>query len=507
MNREEFISTLRSEIVEMVANQLSTKAMRYGYSDVPLQGSIQWRPLVLIIGNYSSGKSSLINEFLGGTIQATGQAPTDDCFTVITYDDTVPASEGIRVTEERDGKALLNDPEYPFTSLRKQGQRFASHFRIKKVNSPFLKDLAIIDTPGMLDSVTERDRGYNYQEVIADLAQKSGLILVLFDAHKAGTVREAHMSIRETLNFATFEDRVVFVLNRIDECTTFNDLLRVYGTLCWNLSQITGRKDIPMIRLTYSPQVAAKNLATCTASDGPNAFLPLLENQRENLKQMILDTPRKQLDHLAAYYETHAERLSHYLEAVASFRERCRSHRVRKLFTGFLVGVLGWGLTVFLTTSFGLGALGLHMLSLIGGVVGVVLLLIWGSAVQPRMEATFKERLIEDAESLTSLKDQTRRDSWDAIRDRVVAHLRETKVKYSLYEIRRDSDVIQRRYEKTAKEIREVMSNFPSLTPTELAELTAPILTFDDRDDYFQYLFEYDLMDPTRLILESERYN
>ena len=42
------------------------------------------------------------------------------------------------------------------------------------------------------------------------------------------------------------------MLNWIDECSSLNDLLRVYGTLCWNLSQITGRKDIPMIRLTYS---------------------------------------------------------------------------------------------------------------------------------------------------------------------------------------------------------------------------------------------------------------
>ena len=41
-----------------------------------------------------------------------------------------------------------------------------AHFRLKKVNSTFLEQLAIIDTPGMLDSVSERDRGYNYQEVI-----------------------------------------------------------------------------------------------------------------------------------------------------------------------------------------------------------------------------------------------------------------------------------------------------------------------------------------------------
>ena len=119
-------------------------------------------------------------------------------------------SDAVRVTEERDGKFLLNDPEYPFESLKKHGQRFAAHFRLKKVNAPFLKTLAIIDTPGMLDSITERDRGYRYQEIIGDLAQIADLVLVLFDPHKAGTVREAHESLRETLPARTFEDRVLF---------------------------------------------------------------------------------------------------------------------------------------------------------------------------------------------------------------------------------------------------------------------------------------------------------
>jgi GTPase SAR1 family protein len=309
MNRENLLSTLHTEIVDFVTNHLTPPALRYEYTDMPLETSIKWRPLVLIIGNYSSGKSSLINEFLGAKIQDTGQAPTDDSFTVLTFDDTVPPEEGIRVVEERDGNALINDPEYPFLTLKKQGHRFAAHFRLKKVNSPFLKDLAIIDTPGMLDSITERDRGYNYQEVIGDLAHKAALVLVLFDAHKAGTVREAYTSIRETLAASTSEDRVIFVLNRIDECTSFTDLLRVYGTLCWNLSQTTGRKDIPMIHLTYSPHVA--NL-THSGKDGEISYLPLLENQRESLKQTILNSPSRRLDHLAAYVETTGERLAQY---------------------------------------------------------------------------------------------------------------------------------------------------------------------------------------------------
>jgi EH domain-containing protein 1 len=315
MHRDSYIESLRSELLDLVEEHLSPIALRYGYSEVPLESNIKWRPLVLVLGNYSSGKSTLINDFLGMKIQATGQAPTDDSFTVITYGEPDHDPETVQVVETRDGKFLLNDPEYPFETLKRYGQRFAAHFRLKKVNSPFLENLAIIDTPGMLDSITERDRGYDYQEVIGDLAQMADLVLVLFDPHKAGTVRETHTSLRDTLPAKTFEDRVLFVLNRIDECASLIDLLQVYGTLCWNLSQMTGRKDIPPIRLTYS----AHAMATPPGELGQDLdYLRYLANQRTELKEAVLQAPRYRLDNLATFVETHGERLSHLLEALVS---------------------------------------------------------------------------------------------------------------------------------------------------------------------------------------------
>lgn len=40
-------------------------------------------PFALILGNHSSGKSTFINYLLENNIQASGVAPTDDCFTII----------------------------------------------------------------------------------------------------------------------------------------------------------------------------------------------------------------------------------------------------------------------------------------------------------------------------------------------------------------------------------------------------------------------------------------
>ncbi len=83
--RENYINALHTELLEMVEKHLTPVAVRYGYSEVPLEATIKWRPLVL--GNNSSIKSALINEFLGSDMQKTGQAPTDDSSTILTYDD------------------------------------------------------------------------------------------------------------------------------------------------------------------------------------------------------------------------------------------------------------------------------------------------------------------------------------------------------------------------------------------------------------------------------------
>ncbi|MDA8139888.1 MAG: dynamin family protein [Desulfobacteraceae bacterium] len=469
MYRDNYIKALRTEMLEMVAQKLTPVAMRHGYSDVPLETNIKWRPQVLVLGGYSSGKSTLINDFLGAKIQATGQAPTDDSFTVITYDDNLPEGTPIQTTETRDGKFLLNDSEYPFETLKKHGQRFAAHFRLKKVNSPFLKNLAIIDTPGMLDSITERDRGYNYQEVIGDLAQIADLVLVLFDPHKAGTVREIHTSLRETLPSRTFEDRVLFVLNRIDECASMIDLLRVYGTLCWNLSQITGRKDIPMIHLTYSPQ----DISAPKADSHDLSYLRYLENQREELKKAVLHAPRYRLDNLAAFVETHGQRLAHLLEGIISFRERVRAFRAKSLVLAALAGI-GLGIAAFfLSMAFPpLAGIHIYVPAAIGVGVASMAMLIYGATMRRFLFNRFQENMLNSIDTLTPLNTQIRRDNWQSIRDLIHNHVRDTQGKYSLREVKREYGSVWKVYERGAKEIREALKELEGLPDDEEIEFS-----------------------------------
>lgn len=491
MYRENYFHSLRAELVEMVADHLTPVAMGYGYSETPLESGVKWRPQVLLLGNYSSGKSTLINELLQAYIQDTGQAPTDDSFTVITYDEDADDSQPVRVTDERDGKSLINHPDYPFESLKKHGDRFASHFRMKKVNSPFLKNLAIIDTPGMHDSSSERDRGYDYQEVVGSLAQMADLILILFDPHKAGTVREVRESIRKTLPARTFEDRVRFILNRVDECASLTDLLRVYGSLCWNLSQMTGRKDIPMIYLSYSPHAAT---AVSEGNLKNREYLPHLDNQRESLKKAILKAPVHHLDHLATFIETHGERLSHFLEGLISYRKKFRMFRLKNTGIGFLVSLIcgGAGILAMLTTNmaetvgpymkdlFGLEGLVQESVG-IGGIIAVICFILWMALVQRLFAKPFRRNLLRDLDSLTPLENQSRRDTWESVRDLARTYLQKTAGKFPLGQVKRQYADVRRICEEGSREIREALNELSSIKADEKNEISAPDAPVEDQ--------------------------
>ncbi|MDJ0721550.1 MAG: dynamin family protein [Desulfobacterales bacterium] len=460
MHRENYIESLRTELLDLVEEHLTPVALRYGYSEVPLESNIKWRPLVLVLGNYSSGKSTLINDFLGAKIQATGQAPTDDSFTVITHGGGGEDDDTIRVVEERDGKFLLNDPEYPFETLKRYGQRFIAHFRLKKVNSPFLENLAIIDTPGMLDSITERDRGYDYQEIIGDLAQMADLVLVLFDPHKAGTVRETHTSLRDTLPAKTFEDRVLFVLNRIDECASLIDLLQVYGTLCWNLSQMTGRKDIPPIRLTYSPHVL-QSPAGEPGTDQP--YLHYLDNQRLEVKEAVLQAPRFRLDNLATFVETHGERLSHLLEALLGYSRVARRFFWRHILISAAVSLLVGGGAVAAVVSAGFIGPVPNLMGAVGGGAAALFFVIWYLTGVRWLRRRFHRDQLRHLDRLTPLRNQTRRDSWQAVRDLVYLTLKRKDGRIARKEIKAEYEAVSRVSTEGSKDIREALNELASL--------------------------------------------
>lgn len=300
MNEKELQKQLQTKVKKKLEPLFARYKMDFGGID----STLKWKPLVLIIGNYSSGKSTLINELVGEDIQRTGQAPTDDSFTIITSD---PGCEGV----ETPGSTIVNDENMPFGHFKGYGNKLISHICMKQIASPMLENMAIIDSPGMLDSTSEKDRGYDYMKVLGEFAKLADLIVLMFDPHKAGTIKESYDVIRNTLPEKSGEDRIVFVMSRIDECDHLSDFTRSYGTLCWNMSQMTGRKDIPHIFLTYSPSVVDPE----TVAEG-------WPQEREELIGKIQKASSFRINHILEDIDRQVNELQMVSEAVGEFIKR-----------------------------------------------------------------------------------------------------------------------------------------------------------------------------------------
>ena len=414
MKDEKAAKALIKKLDKLLRSKMTPIYRRYGVSMQDVLTPLMWKPLVLVIGNYSSGKSTFINELLDMPVQRTGQAPTDDCFTILTS-----PGEG-ESEEEVPGGTVVNDERLPFAPLRPFGERLFSHLRLKKVKSPILDKFAIIDTPGMLDSVTEKDRGYDYLGVVGELARLADLIILMFDPHKAGTIIETYQAIRSTLPGTTSEDRVLYVLNRIDECDNVPDLVRSYGTLCWNLSQMTGRKDIPRIYLTF----AAKE------GDSPPQGVESWVSERDELKRAVATAPTMRINHVLQEAERGVRELDLQAEALAAFKNGFGVKTQKSLKVGMLLSLLvfwfgdlalklvaGFPQQTLLGSFFS-GAFDDKVLvfpSLAALLILALTAVVINSFIFPR----YKKNTLENLDSLIPFETAYKRDLWRRVRDRV----------------------------------------------------------------------------------------
>lgn len=413
---------LQHLVKDRVYQHLLPLFQKYNRDFGDLDAILKWKPMVLLIGNYSSGKSTLVNELAGADIQRTGQAPTDDAFTIITSDHE--ESQG----QEIPGSTLVNDKTLPFAKLKDHGEQFISHFRMKKVVAPALRDMAIIDSPGMLDSVTEKDRGYDYMAVISRLAKLADLVVLMFDPLKAGTIKETYTAIRDTLPESAGEDRIVFAMSRIDECDSMTDLVRSYGTLCWNLSQMTGRKDIPHIHLTYAPE-----------SNKSSMDLSPWASERDELKDKILNAPKFRVYHILQSIDRQVNELDLISLAMETFSRKVRVSAVSTLKFGLITSILAFFFTGLLaklfwgtpTESFieallaGSVTTG-HLTFPIAGITMTTLLSwLWLSKIRfPRLLKQYRQ----NPENLVRLQTQYKRNLWSKVSPHVRSLLSESHV-------------------------------------------------------------------------------
>jgi len=270
----------------------------------PLEKSSQKNtvlPFVFLLGNHSSGKSSFINYVCQRKVQTAGVAPTDDSFTII-----VPGPADV----DRDGPSFIGDPEMGFSGLRTFGPPLVHHTKLKIRSNTAIKNFMIVDTPGMIDSPMVRssgldryavmDRGYDFEGVCRWYAERADVILLFFDPDKPGTTGETLSILTNSL--VGLDHKLLIVLNKADQFKKIHDFARAYGSLCWNLSKVIQRKDLPIIYTMCLPQAyqshrqQEKGGAARPVEEGLGGGLADLEATREDVIREVLNAPKRRVD-------------------------------------------------------------------------------------------------------------------------------------------------------------------------------------------------------------------
>jgi len=252
------------------------KAYRYDYFfESPLLSDVEFdsKPQVLLIGQYSVGKTSFIRYLLGRDFpgQRIGPEPTTDRFTVL-----------INGPEERTipGNALSVHPDLPFRGLERFGVSFLSRFEGSQVPSSVLRSITLVDTPGILSGEKQRlNRGYDFTKVVMWFAERADLIILLFDAHKLDISDE----LKQTIDVLQgHEDKIRCILNKADQIDR-QSLMRVYGALLWSLGKTMSSPEVARVYVGSFWQEPLKNLDNAE----------LFESEEKDLMRDLAVLPRQ----------------------------------------------------------------------------------------------------------------------------------------------------------------------------------------------------------------------
>jgi len=195
------------------------------------------RPMVMLVGQYSTGKTTFIRYLLEQDFPGIriGPEPTTDRFIAVMHSD----QDGVVP-----GNALVVDPKKQFRPLSKFGNAFLNRFQCSSTKSDVLKGISIVDTPGILSGEKQRtDRGYDFIGVLEWFAERVDRILLLFDAHKLDISDEFKRSIEALRGH---DDKIRIVLNKAD-MVDHQQLMRVYGALMWSLGKVLATPEVARV--------------------------------------------------------------------------------------------------------------------------------------------------------------------------------------------------------------------------------------------------------------------
>ncbi|XP_042503774.1 EH domain-containing protein 1-like isoform X2 [Macadamia integrifolia] len=238
------------------------------------------KPMVMLLGQYSTGKTTFIKHLLKGSYPGAhiGPEPTTDRFVVVM---SGPDERSIP------GNTIAVQADMPFSGLTTFGTAFLSKFQCSQMPHPLLDHITFVDTPGVLSGEKQRtQRSYDFTGVTSWFAAKCDLILLLFDPHKLDISDEFKRVIG---SLRGHDDKIRVVLNKSDQVDT-QQLMRVYGALMWSLGKVL---NTPEVMRVYIGSFNDKPINEAAA--GPIGK-ELFEKEQDDLLLDLKDIPKKACD-------------------------------------------------------------------------------------------------------------------------------------------------------------------------------------------------------------------
>ncbi|XP_045546974.1 sarcalumenin isoform X4 [Salmo salar] len=248
------------------------------------------KPMVLFLGPWSVGKSSMINYLLGvhGTPQQlyTGAEPTTSEYTVVMHGDKFRSVEGI---------VMAADSSRSFSPLERFGQGFLERLVGIEMPHKLLERVTLVDTPGIIENRKQQERGYPYSEVCQWFIDRADLIFLMFDPTKLDVGGELATLFKQMKGR---ESQIRIILNKADSLSS-QDLMRVYGALFWSMA--------PLINATEPPRVYVSSFwpTEYAADTSRELFIREEISLLEDLNQVI----ENQLENKIAFIRQHAIRV------------------------------------------------------------------------------------------------------------------------------------------------------------------------------------------------------
>ncbi|GMP65235.1 hypothetical protein CsSME_00026123 [Camellia sinensis var. sinensis] len=238
------------------------------------------KPMVMLLGQYSTGKTTFIKHLLKSSYPGAhiGPEPTTDRFVVV-----------MNGPDERSipGNTIAVQADMPFSGLTTFGTSFLSKFECSQMPHPLLEHITFVDTPGVLAGEKQRtQRSYDFTGVTSWFAAKCDLILLLFDPHKLDISDEFKRVIS---SLRGHDDKIRVVLNKSDQVDT-QQLMRVYGALMWSLGKVL---NTPEVNRVYIGSFNEKPVNEAVA--GPTGK-ELFEKEQGDLLSDLKGIPKKACD-------------------------------------------------------------------------------------------------------------------------------------------------------------------------------------------------------------------